>query len=116
LSLPYETLGFEELKRNCTDWPAEITNYSTCVTYHNFKYHPQSEVEQQRVEIGVLARHVEFRMDEPLHDLAVAGEVDPDGTSLNITVVTKARLFQEDKARQILEDISRVFQTLNSSL
>ncbi|KAK2685099.1 Enniatin synthetase [Fusarium oxysporum] len=115
-SLPYETLGFEDIKRNCTDWPKETTNYSICVTYHNFEYHPESEVGQQRVEMGILAKHVELRKDEPLYDLAIAGEVEPDGVSLNITVVAKARLFQEEKVRQVLEDVCRTFQTLNSSL
>ncbi|KAF9766070.1 Enniatin synthase [Fusarium sp. DS 682] len=43
-SLPYETLGFKELKRNCTNWPEETMNYSVAVTYHNFEYHPESKV------------------------------------------------------------------------
>jgi hypothetical protein len=78
-SLPFETLGFEEIKRNCTDWSEATTNYACCVTYHNFEYHPVSEVEQQRVEMGVLSKHVELRKDEPLYDLAIAGEIEPDG-------------------------------------
>ncbi|KAF4449387.1 Enniatin synthase [Fusarium austroafricanum] len=115
-SLPYETLGFDELKRNCTDWPEETTNYSVCVTYHNFEYHPESEVGEQRVEMGVLAKHVEIRKDEPLYDFAMAGEVEPDGINLKITVVAKTRLFTEARTRRILEDLCKTFQTLNSSL
>ncbi|KAF5022201.1 hypothetical protein F66182_5788 [Fusarium sp. NRRL 66182] len=115
-SLPYETLGFEELKRNCTDWPEDTTNFSVAVTYHNFEYHPESEVGQQKVEMGVLAKHVELRKDEPLYDLAIAGEVEPDGISLNITVIAKARLFEEEKVRHILEHVCQTFQALNSSL
>ncbi|KAJ3524460.1 hypothetical protein NM208_g12052 [Fusarium decemcellulare] len=115
-SLPFETLGFEDIKRNCTDWPEATTNYSCCVTYHNFEYHPESEVEQQRVEMGVLAKHVEIRKDEPLYDLAMAGEVEPDGINLKVTVVAKAQLFGEERVQYLLQEVCKTFQTLNLSL
>ncbi|KAF5007943.1 hypothetical protein FDECE_5755 [Fusarium decemcellulare] len=115
-SLPFETLGFGDIKRNCTDWPEATTNYSCCVTYHNFEYHPESEVEQQRVEMGVLAKHVELRKDEPLYDLAIAGEVEPDGINLKVTVVAKAQLFGEERVKHLLEEVCKTFQTLNLSL
>ncbi|KAF5695620.1 enniatin synthase [Fusarium denticulatum] len=115
-SLPFETLGFEEIKRNCTDWPDSTTNFACCVTYHNFEYHPESEVEQQRVEMGVLSKHVELRKDEPLYDLAIAGEVEPDGMSLKVTIIARAHLFEEERVQYFLEEVCNTFQTLNFSL
>ncbi|RBR23809.1 uncharacterized protein FIESC28_03425 [Fusarium coffeatum] len=115
-SLPFETLGFEEIKRNCTDWPDSTTNFACCVTYHNFEYHPESEVEQQRVEMGVLSKHVELRKDEPLYDLAIAGEVEPDGINLKVTVIARAHLFKEERVQYFLEEVCNTFQTLNFSL
>ncbi|KAF4341220.1 enniatin synthase [Fusarium beomiforme] len=115
-SLPFETLGFEEIKRNCTDWSDTTTNYACCVTYHNFEYHPESEVEQQRVEMGVLSKHVELRKDEPLYDLAIAGEVEPDGMNLKVTIIARAQLFEEERVGYLLEEVCDTFQTLNSSL
>ncbi|KAF9766999.1 Beauvericin nonribosomal cyclodepsipeptide synthetase bea1 [Fusarium sp. DS 682] len=115
-SLPFETLGFEEIKLNCTDWSEATTNYACCVTYHNFEYHPESEVEQQRVEMGVLSKHVELRKDEPLYDLAIAGEVEPDGMSLKVTIIARAQLFEEERVEYLLEEVCRTFETLNLSL
>ncbi|KAI1024610.1 hypothetical protein LB503_007110 [Fusarium chuoi] len=115
-SLPFETLGFEEIKSNCTDWPDSTTNFAYCVTYHNFEYHPESEVEQQRVEMGVLSKHVELRKDEPLYDLAIAGEVEPDGMSLKVTIIARAHLFEEERVQYFLEEVCNTFQTLNFSL
>ncbi|KAF5627285.1 enniatin synthase [Fusarium tjaetaba] len=115
-SLPFETLGFEDIKRNCTDWPDSTTNFACCVTYHNFEYHPESEVDQQRVEMGVLSKHVELRKDEPLYDLAIAGEVEPDGISLKVTIIARAHLFEEERVQYFLEEVCNTFQTLNLSL
>ncbi|KAF5970869.1 enniatin synthase [Fusarium coicis] len=115
-SLPFETLGFEEIKRNCTDWPDSTTNFACCVTYHNFEYHPESEVDQQRVEMGVLSKHVELRKDEPLYDLAIAGEVEPDGMSLKVTIIARAHLFEKERVQYFLEEVCNTFQTLNFSL
>ncbi|KAH7240699.1 uncharacterized protein BKA55DRAFT_677902 [Fusarium redolens] len=115
-SLPFETLGFEEIKRNCTDWSETTSNFACCVTYHNFEYHPESEVEQQRVEMGVLSKHVELRKDEPLYDLAIAGEVEPDGMSLKVTIIARAHLFEEERVQYFLEEVCNTFQTLNFSL
>jgi hypothetical protein len=116
LSLPHETLGFSDLKHNCTDWPEEVTNYSCCVTYHNFEYHPESQFEQQRVEMGVLTKFVNIEMDEPLYDLAIAGEVEPDGTGLKVTVIAKTQLFGRERVEHLLEEVSKTFESLNAAL
>lgn len=116
LSLPFETMGFEEIKRSCTDWPEAVNNYGVCVTYQNFEYHPASEVDQQRVEMGILAKKAELIKEEPLYDMAIAGEVEPDGIHLQVTVVVNSALFRQEAATRLMEDVCKTFQVLNTSL
>ncbi|KAM3513239.1 hypothetical protein MY11210_003105 [Beauveria gryllotalpidicola] len=116
LSLPYETIGFDEIKRSCTDWPETAHNYGCCVTYQNFEYHPGSEVDQQRVQMGILAKKAELIKEEPLYDVAIAGEVEPDGVHLQVTVVVNSQLFSQEGATHLMEEVCNTFQTLNASL
>ncbi|KAJ4155409.1 hypothetical protein LMH87_000652 [Akanthomyces muscarius] len=116
LSLPFETIGFDEIKRSCTDWPEASNNYGVCVTYQNFEYHPASEVDQQRVEMGILAKKAELIKEEPLYDVAIAGEVEPDGIHLQVTVVVNSALFSQEAATHLMEEVCKTFQALNSSL
>lgn len=116
LTLPYETMGFDEVKRHCTNWPESAKNYGCCVTYHNFEYHPESEMGQQRVEMGVLAKQAELEKEEPLYDLAIAAEVEPDGVHLKVTAVAKARMYTAQRAEDFLEGVCKAFETLNLSL
>ncbi|OAA73278.1 BEAS beauvericin nonribosomal cyclodepsipeptide synthetase [Cordyceps fumosorosea ARSEF 2679] len=119
LSLPFETLGFDEVKRtDCADWPATANsdNYPCCVTYHEFSYHPTSEAEGGSVELGVLAKKEALQREEPLYDLGIAGEVEPDGVHLQVTVVARARLFDQARATQLVEAVCEAFEMLNASL
>nr|AFP96785.1 bassianolide synthetase [Beauveria bassiana] len=116
LSLPYETIGFDEIKRSCTDWPDSARNYGCCVTYQNFEYHPESEVDQQRVEMGILAKKAELIKEEPLYDVAIAGEVEPDGVHLQVTVVVDSQLFSQEGATHLMEQVCNTFQALNATL
>ncbi|OAA37311.1 BEAS beauvericin nonribosomal cyclodepsipeptide synthetase [Beauveria brongniartii RCEF 3172] len=116
LSLPFETLDFDEVRRSCTNWPATANNYACCVTYHDFSYHPESEMEQQRVEMGVLARKDALLKEEPVYDLGIAGEVEPDGVHLQVTVVAKTRLFSKERAAYLMDEVCRKLESLNSAL
>ncbi|KAM3430908.1 hypothetical protein NHJ13734_007541 [Beauveria thailandica] len=104
LSLPFDTLDFDQVRRSCTNRPATASNYACCVTYHDFAYHPEGEMEQQRVEMGVLARKDALLKEEPVYDLGIAGEVEPDGVHLQVTVVAKTRLFSKERASYLMEE------------
>ncbi|KAM3507048.1 hypothetical protein MY11210_007315 [Beauveria gryllotalpidicola] len=97
-------------------WPATANNYACCVTYHDFSYHPESEMEQQRVEMGVLARKDALQKEEPVYDMGIAGEVEPDGVHLQVTVAAKTRLFGRERAAYLMEEVCRMFESLNSAL
>ncbi|KAF5665287.1 enniatin synthase [Fusarium heterosporum] len=114
-TIPFESLGFEEIKHNCTNWPKETVNYSILVAYHNFEYHPESQVGDQRVQMGILAKYLEMGEKEPLYDLAIAGEVEPDGISLNVTVVAKSRFYDEERVEYLLGEICKTFRDLNEA-
>ncbi|KAM3428602.1 hypothetical protein MY4824_008750 [Beauveria thailandica] len=58
----------------------------------------EGEMEQQRVEMGVLARKDALLKEEPVYDLGIAGEAEPDGVHLQVTVVAKTRLFSKERA------------------
>jgi amino acid adenylation domain-containing protein len=133
-SLPFETLGFEEIKRNCTDWLDDVTNYGCCITYQNFEYNPESSIDQERVEMGVVWDDVKLRDDEPirddksvredkpardddpLYDFAIAGEVEPNGVSLKVSIIARSHLFSRERAEHLLEEICKAFEHLNSLL
>ncbi|KAK8148017.1 hypothetical protein G3M48_000544 [Beauveria asiatica] len=105
-----------DMQGHCTNWPATANNYACCVTYHDFAYHPEGEMEQQRVEMGVLARKDALLKEEPVYDLGIAGEVEPDGVHLQVTVVAKTRLFSKERASCLMEQVCREFESLNSAL
>ncbi|KAM3560869.1 hypothetical protein ARSEF4850_003489 [Beauveria asiatica] len=94
-----------DMQDHCTNWPATANNYACCVTYHDFSYRPESEMEQQRVEMGVLARKDALLKEEPVYDLGIAGEVEPDGVHLQVTVVAKMRLFSKERASYLMEEV-----------
>ncbi|KAM3502136.1 hypothetical protein MY10362_005068 [Beauveria mimosiformis] len=107
---------FDEVRRCCTNWPAKANNYACCITHHYFSYHPESEMEQQRVEMGVLARKDALLKEEPVYDLGIAGEVEPDGVHLQVTVAAKKRLFSKERAAYLMEEVCRKVESLNSAL
>lgn len=41
--MPFETLGFDDLKENCTNWPDTAKYYSACAAYQNFDLNPESK-------------------------------------------------------------------------
>ncbi|KAF4998953.1 hypothetical protein FGRMN_2752 [Fusarium graminum] len=112
-TIPFESIGFEEIKHNCTDWPEETTNYSILVAYHNFEYHPESQVDDQRVQMGILAKYLDISEKDPLYDFAIAGEVEPDGISLNVTAMGRSKFYDEERVKYLLDEICDTFMDLN---
>ncbi|PTB46695.1 hypothetical protein M441DRAFT_126905 [Trichoderma asperellum CBS 433.97] len=115
-SLYFETLGFDEIKKNCTNWSAEITNYSCCIAYQNFDYHPDSQMNEQRVQIGVLSRDIDATKEVPLHDLVISGEAELDGPYLHVTVAANRQVCEEGRVKRILEELCETINALNLAL
>ncbi|KAI1328011.1 non-ribosomal peptide synthetase [Xylariaceae sp. FL0255] len=103
-SLPFETLGFDEIKENCTNWPASTTDYHCCIAYQNVEYHPESRMENQQIQVGVLSRSLNVEHMIPLHNLILVGEPQPDGR-LSVTVVAKRGVCNEDRVKSMLKTL-----------
>ncbi|KAI0882912.1 non-ribosomal peptide synthetase [Annulohypoxylon maeteangense] len=115
-SLPFETLGFDEIKKNCTNWPEATTNYGCCIVYQNFDSHPDSQVQEQRLQIGVLSRNYEAVDEGLVHDLVIAGEAEPEGPYLRVTVVANRRVCGEGRINHMLEELCENIRTLSLTL
>ncbi|KAF2736095.1 CoA-dependent acyltransferase, partial [Polyplosphaeria fusca] len=50
-SLPSETLGFDELKENCTDWPDSTTDFGCYTNFQNFEMRPESQIQGQSIRL-----------------------------------------------------------------
>jgi amino acid adenylation domain-containing protein len=115
-SLSFETLGFDEIKRNCTGWSETITKYSCCIAYQNFDYHPSSQVNEQQVQIGVLSRDIDAAKEVPLHDLIISGEAELGGPNLHVTVAANRQVCEEERVKRILEEVCETISSLNLAL
>jgi hypothetical protein len=114
--LSFETLGFDEIKKNCTDWPEAITNYSCCIAYQNFDYHPDSQINEQRVQIGVLSQDIDATKEVPLHDLVISGEAELDSPYLHITVAASRQVCEEARVTHILKELCETISSLYLAL
>nr|ABR28366.2 bassianolide synthetase [Xylaria sp. BCC 1067] len=115
-SLPFETLGFDDLKKNCTEWSDETTTYGCCIVYQNFNFHPESQVEEQRIQIGVLSREDQLANEASIHDLVLAGSPEPDGQHLHVTVVANRQLCDDSRVKHMLEELCEMIETLSKAL
>ncbi|KAM0462368.1 hypothetical protein ACHAPV_003843 [Trichoderma viride] len=115
-SLSFEALGFDEIKKHCTDWPEAITNYSCCIAYQNFDYHPHSQMNEQRVQIGVLSRDIDVTKEVPLHDLVISGEAELDGPYLHVTIAANRQVCEEGRVTHMLRELCETISSLNLAL
>lgn len=115
-SLSFETLGFDEIKKNCTSWPEAITNYSCCIAYQNFDYHPDSQMNEQRVQIGVLSRDIDATKEVPLHDLVISGEAELGGPNLHVTIAANRQFCEEGRVTHMLRELCETINSLNMAL
>ena len=123
-SLPFETLGWDELRTQCTDLPSDISNYGCCVTYQNLDMPPGFHIENPfarvdgvREEVsltneadGNIASRLMDLQQSPIHDVEIGGAIDPAGRSLRVTLEVSERLCDiltvDRMLRELCENIS----------
>ncbi|KAI1181191.1 non-ribosomal peptide synthetase [Nemania sp. FL0916] len=115
-SLPFETLGLEELKKNCTNWPETTKKFGCCTVYQNFDFHPESEMQEQRVQIGVLSRDEKFANEASTHDLVIAGEPEPEGPYMHVTIIANRKVCDDKRVKRMVEELCENIQALNLAL
>ena len=109
-SLPFETLGFDEIKENCTDWPATTENFWCNTAFRNFDSHPSCDL-QDRVRLEYFPAS-----EASIHDLEVMGTPESDGLHLRLSIVAARRSCDEEMVDRMLNKLSEVMTSLNSLL
>ncbi|GKT95945.1 AMP-binding enzyme [Colletotrichum tofieldiae] len=124
-SLPFEALGLDDIRDNCTDWPETVDNFSCYSAYQNFDMHPHTGGDDQRIQLGYLEQP-EASKESPtllrhssnvvsMHDVDVAGMPDADGIHLRVVVGVNRRLCDEATVDNMLLDLCDKIQSLARS-
>jgi hypothetical protein len=127
-SLPSETLGLEELKQNCTDWSDSTTKFGFCTTYQTFDTSPESQAQDQRVQLEHLPldkqAHDSNGPDDgleksilneaSLHAVDIGGGPEPDGHHIRVSLSAVRRVCGETMAEQMLAELCNEIQLLTA--
>ncbi|KAI9728356.1 MAG: NRPS [Chrysothrix sp. TS-e1954] len=133
-SLPFETLGFEDIKENCTDWPEATTRYACGSNYQNFEMQPQSQIQDEQIRLanftedsrtpksgdGDANLNKRIQEEAPIHDVDMVGMPEPDGLHLRVVIFASRRIYEEDFVdhmhREFCEIISGLYSALQNPL
>ena len=130
-SLPFETLGWDELRTHCSDLPPDISNFGCCVAYQHLDWPqelqirspfahvepaPTVEVSPSTEGIGYVASNLQDLQQAPLHDIEIAGEVDASGLRLRVTVEVSERLCNQQTVDRMVSEICNNVVILASAL
>ncbi|TLD03907.1 hypothetical protein PgNI_11271 [Pyricularia grisea] len=129
-SLPYEAIGFGEIKEHCADWSDATDNYGCRVAFHNFDPRPQSGVEGHRIKLETAALEVRERQlrqggsvvqesswdEEALYDVELEGFVEQNGRRLRIGIKASRQAVEEGVVDHLLEQVCTNFLALNTDL
>src|SRR5690242_16961164 len=58
-AMPYESLGFREIIKHCTDWP-DWSNFSTVCQYQNIPRGSQVRIGQNEYTLGAVGSQEDF--------------------------------------------------------
>ncbi|KAF2149161.1 acetyl-CoA synthetase-like protein [Myriangium duriaei CBS 260.36] len=112
-SFAFETIGFDDIKANCTDWPKEATDFGCVTSFQSFHLRPESEVHAQQVKLDNLPSL--NRMEE-MHDLEITGLHEPGSLQIQMFVGARKRVCDEPMTREILDDVHGEYLDLVAAL
>jgi len=85
-AMPFESLGFREIIKQCTDWP-DWTNFSTVVQHQNIAQDTQLQLGQNVYKVGAVGTQEDFA------DFTVLSTPLPGGTiEISLTFCTDATI------------------------
>lgn len=113
--LPFETLGLDDIRENCTDWPETVTQYGCCSAYHNFDLYPTSVIQNQQIQLGDLSWEA-FMGRSPIYGVEMEAYASPNQHDLHIFLQIERKLCDEQRAKCILDDLCGHFAVLNAAL
>ena len=106
-NMPYESLGFREIIKHCTDWP-DWSNFSTVCQHQNIQRNSQMELGGNQYTIGAVGSQEDFA------DLTVLSTPqDNDQIELNLIFTSNSGIDRAfaDEAFDMLCSISSQFST-----
>ncbi|KAE8152814.1 nonribosomal peptide synthase Pes1 [Aspergillus avenaceus] len=104
-NMPYESLGFREIIRNCTDWP-DSTFFTTSVFHQNVEYEGHMQLDDNMYRMGGAGVVDNFT------DITVVSKPTHDG-KLGITLAYSQRsAITSDNATRILDLLSETAHSL----
>jgi hypothetical protein len=132
-SLPFETLGFDDIKENCTDWSADTTIYGVRTAYQNFNREFQSQVQDERLQLKGLPKEnsqsalpmsdsgnstLERAIvnSSPLYDVDIMAFPEVGGPHLRVSVLVNQRLCELTAVDRMVENLCESILTINSAL
>ncbi|KAK2591370.1 hypothetical protein QQS21_010947 [Conoideocrella luteorostrata] len=113
--LSFETLGLDEIRKNCTDWPETVTQYGCCTAYHNFNVNPESRIQNQRIQLYDM-RPETWIDRSPIYDMEMEAYPSSDQRYLRITVQISRRICDKNITKKLLDDLCKHFTVLVSKL
>ena len=105
--LPFETLGFDQIKENCTDWPDDVKDYWCGTAYQNVDVHPTVEFHGQQVSMDCLPYE-----GASLYDLTAAGFPESDGNHVRLSLTASRAACDETKVDCMLNDLCEAMVSL----
>jgi hypothetical protein len=116
-SFPFETLGFDDIKEHCTEWPESVAAFSCCTTFHNFDMQSENHAQDQRIRLESLSFEADdgSRNAAMLHDLELSGVVEADGQHLKVTITSKLQVCGKEMVGRMLVELCKSVEALTST-
>jgi hypothetical protein len=128
--MPFETVGFDDLKENCADWPDSVPYYSVCTAFQNFDLNPESSVQEEKIKMQHLAPTLETSTQgeggdgtttgyisiNPVHDMDMTGVPVPGTDRVSISIGANRKLCDEKTVYRMLEELGDAIEMLLGAL
>lgn len=108
--IPFETLDFDNIKENCTDWPEDLPDFGCLTEFLSFDRNPKSEVDGQQVRLNYRVTD-----EELINDLIITGAVEDDGKLLGLSIVAKPSCRSQKAVERMLEDLCEFLESLTTT-
>lgn len=131
-SLPFETMGLDDIKTHCTEWPDDISNYSYCTTYQGFELQPEIGLADERVRLSMFrpqetslvpqqnalgpVLYKQLIPQASTHTVAISATPQPDGRSLKVGIAADARIFDDNEVESMFFELASNIRMLNLAL
>ena len=98
--LPFETVGFDEMVTNCTDWPKTTESFGLVTQYQNIDEHPEAEVSGSKCRLGFFDREY-----QPLNSETIGVVASPHGDKLKLQIVASSDLHDPTTIARMLDEL-----------